>query len=123
MYQLMASTLAALDNCFECGNVEWIERHTETLEGFDANLPSGSGFDSGSSLDLDRATPDRLVITTSFHHMDESGGYDGWSEHSVIVTPSLAHGFDVRVTGKNRNDIKEYIAEMFDAALGEVIHD
>ena len=116
-YQLMSSTLSAYLNCVESGNEEWEVRHRERLEDFEHHLPSGSGFDSGSRLDIERSRPDRLVITTSFHHMNDSGMYDGWSEHDVIVTPSLSYGFDVRVTGRNRNDIKEYIADAFSQVL------
>jgi hypothetical protein len=45
--------------------------------------------------------------------MNEGGYYDGWTEHQVIITPSLQHGFDVRVTGQDRNEIKDYLAELF----------
>jgi hypothetical protein len=35
------------------------------------------------------------------------------TEHKVIATPSFQGGFNLRITGRNRNDIKEYIAEEF----------
>ena len=116
---LTASALSALHNCRK-QNVEskwesiWESRlETELKE----HLPSGSGFDCGTTLDIEASKPNRLVFTTSFHHMDEHGGYDGWTEHKIIVTPSLVHGFELKVTGKNRNDIKDYIAEYFHHAL------
>ena len=55
--------------------------------------------------------------------MDAGGGYDGWTEHSVIVTPDLATGFDLKVTGRDKRDIKEYLGELFYAALCEEIGD
>jgi hypothetical protein len=55
--------------------------------------------------------------------MDEHGGYDGWTEHSIIVTPDLASGFDLRVNGRDRRDIKEYLAEIFGYALDADIDD
>jgi hypothetical protein len=58
-----------------------------------------------------------LVIVTSYHHMNDAGMYDGWTDHKVIVTPSLVHGFVLRITGRNRNDIKEYIADLFQQSL------
>jgi hypothetical protein len=79
-------------------------------------MPGGSGFDNGTTLDDDATRTDKLVFRTAFHHMDESGGYDGWTEHTVIVTPAFG-GFDIRVTGRNRNDIKAYIADTFHHAL------
>lgn len=47
--------------------------------------------------------------------------YDGWTDHTVIVTPSLRSGFDIRITGRDRNQTKEYLYEVFDSALREVI--
>jgi len=49
--------------------------------------------------------------------MDEHGYYDGWTEHKVIVTPHLTHEFDLKVTGRDKNGIKDYIVETFDNAL------
>ena len=46
-------------------------------------------------------------------NVDENGYYDGWTEHEVIIIPSLRYGFNVKVTGKNKNDIKEYIRHVF----------
>lgn len=82
-------------------------------------LPSGSGFDSGTELDWNRSTEDKLVFTTAFHHMNDSGMYDGWTRHNVTVTPSFHHGCNITVSGQNRNDIKDYIAEIFHFALTE----
>jgi hypothetical protein len=80
-------------------------------------MPSGSGFDSGTTLDLDASHADKLVFQTSFHHMDENGYYDGWTEHTVTVTPSLRDRYHIRISGRNRNDIKEMIHQSFDVAL------
>lgn len=86
------------------------------------HMPSGSGFDAGTTLDTDLSDasvyryPARLSFRTSFHHMDEHGGYDGWTEHFVHVTPDWK-GIVLVVTGRDRNQIKEYIAETFHQAL------
>jgi len=53
--------------------------------------------------------------------MDENGYYCGWSDHSIIITPSLAFGFDLRITGRNVRDIKDYMAEVFEFMLRESI--
>lgn len=88
----------------------------------------GDGLDAaGVSAMLDDclaskpSTPNRIVIDTAFHHMNDGGYYDGWSEHSVIITPSLVWGYEIRVTGRNRNDIKDYIAETFQHALSRAL--
>lgn len=79
---------------------------------FDDLLPSGSGFDNGSHLDVHNSKRDKIIITTSFHHMDENGYYCGWTDHKIIVTPDF-DGINIKVTGNNRNQIKEYIADTF----------
>ena len=84
-----------------------------------AQAPRGSGFDAGTTLDIDASNATKLVFITSFHHMDEHGGYDGWTEHKVVVTPAF-YDFDTRVTGRDRNRIKEYIGEVFHTWLGNV---
>jgi len=118
VYEQLAQSLQARINCERSGNTEWHVRHSEAIESACKEyLPSGSGFDCGTRFDFDKSTPNRLVLNTDFHHMDEHGGYDGWTEHQVIVTPSLVFRFDVRVTGRDRNDIKEYIASEFECAL------
>jgi len=81
------------------------------------HMPSGAGIDTGTKLD-DSSTPDRLVFSFSFHHMNEHGSYDGWTEHTAIVKPSLAFGFDLKITGRDRNQIKDYLHETYHQALG-----
>ena len=74
--------------------------------------PSGSGIDTGTELDLEATNENRIVFTCGFHHMDENGCYDGWTEHKILIKPTFA-GFDIRVTGRDRNQIKEYLADEF----------
>ena len=93
------------------GLVEAIESELAQLEEF---LPSGSGFDSGTQIDSDSTGGKKIVFFTEFHHMDEAGSYDGWTDHKVIVTPTLSCSkFDIEVTGEDRNEIHEYIASEF----------
>ncbi len=82
-------------------------------------LPHGSGIDCGTSVAFDASKPDKIVLHTSFHHMDEQGGYSGWTEHKVTVEPSF-QGIDITISGRNRNDIKDYLTEVFDGALNEI---
>ena len=114
LFTRMASLLQAMQNCEKTGNEEWRLRHADRLAKLcREHLPSGSGFDSGTSLDVVVSTAEKLVFHTSFHHMDSNGFYDGWSEHAVTVRASLQHGIDVTVFGRDRNEIKEYIASCF----------
>jgi len=81
------------------------------------HMPSGSGIDSGTKLDMARSHADKLVFTFGYHHMDDNGYYCGWTEHTCIVTPSLRDDYNMRITGRDRNSIKEYLADTFSHAL------
>jgi hypothetical protein len=122
VYEAIAQALSARIRCENGnGNSDWIVRHAERIETIvKEHLPSGSGFDNGTQFDR-ASKPNRLVFNTAFHHMHESGMYDGWTDHQVIVTPDLGMRFDVRVTGRNRNDIKEYISSSFAYALNQEV--
>ena len=120
IYQALASKVTAMRNCLDNGNGEWHERHHDAIRAIVREfMPRGSGFDAGTRFDACEhvdSKRERLVFQTAFHHMNDAGYYDGWTQHSVIVTPSFS-GFDLRVTGPNRNDIKDYIADCFHDAL------
>lgn len=118
LYSELASAIQARANCQESCNVEWLHRHEAWIDHLVKNcLPSGSGIDCGTSIDLEASHGERLVLGTSFHHMHESGMYDGWTEHVITVTPSFSGGFHLRISGRNRNNIKEYLHEEYSCAL------
>ena len=112
-YKILARVLQAYKNCIESGNTEWEDRHERTIHDIMQSAPSGSGIDSGTSIDYDRSNGNKLVFNTSFHHMNDAGFYDGWTEHIVTVYPHLCFGIDIRISGRNRNDIKDYLLDVF----------
>lgn len=114
LYKEMARLLVAIENCQRSGNDEWRVRHGVRLTNLVKDyLPSGSGFDSGCALDLAQCDPNKIVISTSFHHMNEGGFYHCWTEHTITIRPSLAFGYDLKISGRDRDGIKDYIAETF----------
>jgi hypothetical protein len=102
------------ERCKKSGNTEWECITRGKLKAVMDTAPRGSGFDNGTTLD--RADDARLIFNTSFHHMDEHGGYCGWSEHSVVVKIRFS-GLNIHVSGQNKRGIKEYIHEVFDMWL------
>ena len=113
-YRVLASTLQAVLNCKESDNLDWGAAHTATIDKIMRDTgPSGAGINSGTKFNWESSRPDRLVFDTAFHHMNDAGGYDGWTEHQVIVTASLCSPFELKITGRNRNDIKEYLLDVF----------
>jgi hypothetical protein len=116
--QRLATLVQARQNCAKSGNTEWHARHGERAEALvRERMPSGSGFDNGTTLDLDRSSGDKLVFVTSFHHMDESGGYAGWTDHTVTARASFIHDVALAISGRDRNQIKDLIHDAFHHAL------
>lgn len=96
---------------------EWKEKAEERLEKLVSCLPSGSGIDNGTKVLLDKSTPERLVLQADFHHMNENGYYTQWTYHEIVVTPSILFRMNLKVSGRNLNNIKEYLEEVFYESL------
>lgn len=119
-YTQVARTLQALKDCQNPKDdnddcvYDWETKLDAILQKLiNENLPSGSGFDAGVWLLEKETTPERLVFQADFHHINNSRWGNGWTCHKIIITPSLQFGFNVKVTGRNRNGIKDYITEVF----------
>ena len=120
LYKVLAGLVRAYANCLERSREmdEWRRRHSDRINALvRGKMPSGSGCDNGTKIDLCASKPERLVFSVDFHHMDAHGFYAGWTSHEVIVTPSLQFGISLRITGRNRNEIKDYLHEIFDLSL------
>lgn len=109
----ISNSFIARNNCAASGNSEWLVRWTEEIDNLVSILPSGGGFDDGTEI-ID-ADDKKISFKTAFHHMDEHG-YDGWTMHTITVWPTFG-GMDIRVSGVNKNDIKEYIVDVFSGIL------
>ena len=105
--------IAVLLDCLErARNEEWRDRYEASLKSIMATAPSGSGVDCGTKL-MEQSTPEKLIFGFEFHHMNEQGYYTCWTEHQAIITPSMIFGFSLKITGRNKNDIKDYLGELF----------
>ena len=130
LYIRIASAVQARLNCAEHPDTHsfWFGRWSERLEGYETEqLPSGSGIDCGTKINLDESTGERLVMTLSYHHMNESGMYDGWSEIQIVVAPSLIHDISLDITAIDAAQPEEdmellfdYLGDLYQSALTEV---
>lgn len=69
---------------------KWVRDTDEWIEHLEDNyLPSGSGYDVGTTLDRGESDHDLLVFNTSFHMMDDVGSYMGWWDLLVTARPSF----------------------------------
>lgn len=121
LYQAIASALSTIERCkspsANSSQQSWVERHEERLDAMLKLLPSGSGIDSGTKLLEHECKSNKLVFQADYHHMNDVGMYDGWTQHKVIITPSLEYGYVIRITGRDRNAIKNYLHDVFDNAM------
>jgi hypothetical protein len=100
-------------------NDSFIAECENRIEKLQNLLPSGSGIDSGCKIDIENSGRNKVVITFDYHHMNEDGYYVGWTNHKLIVVPSFVFDFEMRITGKDKNDTKEYLYDLFDTVLRE----
>lgn len=128
LYQHIAIRVQARANCIASGNTEWQRKHESAIAALVKQfMPSGAGIDTGTHFWFEdrgvKQSPDKLTFDLSFHHMAESGMYAGWNDYVVVVRPSLAFGIELTIKGVNRNDIKDYLAEVYQHALTQPVDD
>lgn len=116
LYKRIAQTLQAIENCQQTGNQVWIDKHTDTLHDLEKLLPSGSGIDAGCKIGSG-STHDKIVIEFDYHLMNENGMYERWIDFGLRITPSLCNDFDIHITGRDKDGIKEYLYDLFYDAL------
>lgn len=124
LYRLLAQTAMAYHNCLGRGesHADWTHNHRTLLEKLvREHMPSGSGVDDGTKIDLEKSTGEKLVFITWFHHMNEAGYYTKWTDHVVTVTPSLAFDITLKISGFDYNGIKDYLGDLFYSALKEMV--
>ena len=76
-------------------------------------LPIGNGIETGCVISL-KSTKKRIVIDTINWHPNYS---DKLTKHQVVITPSFEGEINIRITGKNEDNIKEYLHDIFREAL------
>lgn len=104
----LSQSIAAYNQC----NQEWKDKAEDRINEMCKELPHGSGIDDKCEIDLTQSTKDRIVFFFEYHHMDDNGYYCKWTEHNLIVTPNFG-GFDLRITGINYRDIKDYLYQLW----------
>lgn len=82
-----------------------------------AYLPSRQGFEGGTDINArESRTSSRIVFSTTYRHVDANGEVYRCTNHKVIVKPAFG-GISVSVTGEDINNVKKYIAKIFQDAL------
>lgn len=102
----------ALTNCHKSGNEEWAVRWKRRLHKLVELIPSGSGIDRAPRTRDDvEVSSSAIRFDVGYHHMDDVGHYDGWTDHTVTIRPAF-DGVNVQVSGRDRRDVKDNIREV-----------
>lgn len=108
VYQRIAQLMDQRLYCLGQDNMEKYNKYSDHEEEIEKickeHMPSGSGFDCGTKFNFDKSNTERLVFDIGYHHMDEHGFYDGWSELTVKIYPSFYNHFYMKITGSRRKD-------------------
>jgi len=126
VYQEFAKCLGAWKACCEMvpRNHEWEPRWDKRIKDLVDGMPHGSGIDGEWVFDRENSGNDELNFYCSYHHMDEYGGYDGWTDFKARVWPDLQFGFRLRIVGpfpKKYSDTRDYLHEVIDCYLNEEV--
>src|SRR5262249_48279067 len=76
LYSELSNAIQARLNCLSPdandSQREWADKHEERILSLvREHMPSGSGFDNDTKIDLDASHAEKLVFHTSFHHMND----------------------------------------------------
>lgn len=121
LYKAIAIALGARSRCLTNHNLTWTDTWTYRLIAFRNQLPHGSGIDGGIHIEYDTTKPNQFQITFGFHHMNDHGFYTEWTEHVITVKPSFIYDFELKISGRDKNNIKDYLHDLFDSALREMV--
>ena len=98
-YMQLARIIGAYYRSIESKNTLWEEKHEATIRKMEKELPAVQ-VSIAVQIDLERSTGERIVLKTAYHHMNENGMYDGWTEHRIIITPSLQYNYNLKITAE-----------------------
>lgn len=96
----------------------WAKK-TKELSLLQELLPNGYGIreHEGLAVILLESTKKRIVIETTYWHPNDSYETSRGTVHQVVITPSFEDEINIRVTGQNENNVKEYLEDIFREAL------
>lgn len=73
-------------------------------------IPTGSGI----TLNSVSCTEEKIFLNVSYQHYTEHGFADGTTDHTIKITPNFVFGVYTSVRGRDRNQIKPLLEDVFD---------
>ena len=82
------------------------------------NFPIGSGI---CNTEVISVTDKKIVIGFSYQHYNDNGYHEGYTNHECRITAKF-DDFNIYISGRNKNDIKDYLHELFFYNITEFIN-
>src|SRR3990167_4042165 len=122
VYQELARSFVAMENCRKDLNDTWYDRHEERIEFIIKNIfPHGSGIDGKTEIVLEKCNENRLIFSSGYHCMDQNGYYDNWVNFTIKVIADLSFGYRLQIVGNFKRywHVKDYLHELYTYALDQ----
>ncbi|MFY7937382.1 MAG: hypothetical protein ACOVOQ_08395 [Flavobacterium sp.] len=84
-------------------------------------IKDGNRIEAGCVISL-KSTKKRIVIDTLYWHTNDSDETSRCTAHQVVITPSFEDEINIRITGKNEDNVKEYLHNIFrESLMSEIV--
>ena len=125
VYQELASSFIARENCIKVKNDTWYDRHEGKIEYIINNIfPHGSGLDGKTEIIYEKCNENKLVFSSEYHCMNENGYYDEWVRFLVKVTADLSFGYKLQIVGNfgKYSHVKDYLHDLYYYHLSQIFN-
>lgn len=106
----------------QCLDKKWVVPSKARLSELLEPLPRSNGLDAGVVFDWNRSKPNKFIFSFNYYYRDKRGDRSGWTRHQLIITAGYFNKFYMRITGRNKNKMKESLLTLFNEIF-EVDHD
>jgi hypothetical protein len=123
VYQEIATSLLSMNLAFYKPKFKEeieTEEYDKILDIMKNHMPVKLQFGK-TFFDFERSTPEKLVFHMNYHHVDNHAVFNGWTMHTIIITPSLTSEIDIKVAGKDRDQCNGHIMDVFANCLTDDI--
>lgn len=130
VYQELARLVDAYHRCKRENN-DFAYNHEDIITSIVRHhLPNSSGFTT--EIELEKSNIDKLVFDCQYHVMNEVGYYCGYIYFTIVITPSLAYGFNIKIEAYyNDTDdsvytdddfLEDFFIDTYASALNEIVN-
>ena len=114
----LINTSKLIDNYKSSDHTDWAAFHEEKLAKLCRDhLPRGIGV---FGVSVAATTDTKAVFYCLYRHTDKHGYFVCNTAYRIVVRPTFT-GLAIRVLGRNKYNVKEYLADQFRDALERIV--